>query len=817
MQTPATPVPSSEQVADEATYSLSQQAETEELAQYYDSLLKIENASACSCIEKAPLAVKLFLLTATSFVGVLLFAVWILTLNVSGVITLVAHANVERFAALSSKVLNAVQQERVTSFYMAINNIPHNTTLVALRETFDSSFTLWSEHSLLRLHEKFGKDKHNAVLTFAKKINDIARIQFDILLSCNDTNSVCGEYVLNATSQYNEFAEKFIELVVHICGYSDSSTATQLSLLLRIQEQLLHEYEAGQILNSKTISIYKPWVSEEFIHGRETRIEIEQILFSLLREEQYIVLQRMYSDTAEYVALTTILEPMLLQHIFHTNESSHSLPSWGNEFFALRNQLKNVTNFWVSSFMQNSSIQIAGSVLTVVAVVVVLVAFIVCTCLSGLLISRTIISPWRRLNILQELTLNKFVPKDFMHLLKVRRVVDVKTGISVQTSITVLHCQVASFKSMACAMNQKEKFDFTMKFATNMGPIIRMHQGCIEKVCAKILRTNIAQFGAASFIAIFKSRKNAVMASFTIYEQFEREMSSESAKYLSLLKPVIGIHACKASLIGMIGDEAKFETVIISDALDVAAALAGLNSKLKTRILASRDVVEKLECAPYRKMGSIVVNHQSVETIEVFPPSDHLKLDSSTLFNAAIVSMISLDFQAAVTSFKSVLLKNPKDVSAEAHLHACVAYLSQNETECANVQVQNILHDPIYCQAFEQYLKMEYSSENLYAWKLINEYQANVSKRKDIALEIYNNHVCSNSPYPININTKIMFAIVNAMQTDTYGDCVFDELKVQTEFLMLDSFKRFKFTDAMKKAVLQRKIVHSETPKDFAI
>lgn len=78
--------------------------------------------------------------------------------------------------------------------------------------------------------------------------------------------------------------------------------------------------------------------------------------------------------------------------------------------------------------------------------------------------------------------ISKFVPKDFLKLLKVQRITDVQLGQTTQTSLAVLHCQVANFTALTQSMKPEEKFAFVMSYLSTLGPMIRMSKGYIDKV-----------------------------------------------------------------------------------------------------------------------------------------------------------------------------------------------------------------------------------------------------------------------------------------------------------------------------------------------
>ena len=105
---------------------------------------------------------------------------------------------------------------------------------------------------------------------------------------------------------------------------------------------------------------------------------------------------------------------------------------------------------------------------------------------TALILLKLIISSYslKKVNIdLKELnvSLEKFVPKEVLQLLSIDSISTIKLGKSVKREMTVLFSDIRSFTSLSEKMSPEENFEFINSYLNQMGPIVRQHNGFIDK------------------------------------------------------------------------------------------------------------------------------------------------------------------------------------------------------------------------------------------------------------------------------------------------------------------------------------------------
>ncbi len=191
---------------------------------------------------------------------------------------------------------------------------------------------------------------------------------------------------------------------------------------------------------------------------------------------------------------------------------------------------------------------------------------------------------------------SRFVPKEFLTYLNRANIVDVRLGDQVMKEMTVLFSDIRSFTNISEHMTPQENIDFLNSYLMSIGPIIRKNNGFIDKY-----------IGDAIMALFPESVDDAVSAAIDMQKQVGE---FNELRKLSEGEPIqigVGIHTGKLML-GTIGEYSRFETTVIADAVNVASRLEGLNKKLRTDIIISRDVFDKLkekDRFPVRKIGRI--------------------------------------------------------------------------------------------------------------------------------------------------------------------------------------------------------------------
>ena len=75
----------------------------------------------------------------------------------------------------------------------------------------------------------------------------------------------------------------------------------------------------------------------------------------------------------------------------------------------------------------------------------------------------------------------RFVPHDFLRFLGHESIVDVRLGDQIQKEMTVLFSDIRSFTTISETMTPQENFSFINSYLSRVSPVIRAHQGFIDK------------------------------------------------------------------------------------------------------------------------------------------------------------------------------------------------------------------------------------------------------------------------------------------------------------------------------------------------
>jgi regulator of G-protein signaling len=118
---------------------------------------------------------------------------------------------------------------------------------------------------------------------------------------------------------------------------------------------------------------------------------------------------------------------------------------------------------------------------------------------------------------------------------------------------------------------------------------------------------------------------------------------------------------------------------------------------------------------------------------------------------------------------------------------------------------ENLLDDPIGLNIFCEFLKREYSSENLYFWSACERYKqiVDVNERKKTASSIFDSYLADCSREPVNVDEKAKLKTQEKLMSTACTDLdLFDDAQRQIFNLMkFDSYTRFIRSDLYKSCV----------------
>lgn len=253
----------------------------------------------------------------------------------------------------------------------------------------------------------------------------------------------------------------------------------------------------------------------------------------------------------------------------------------------------------------------------------------------------------------------RFVPRDFLERLGHADVVSVQLGDHVERDMAVLFTDIRSFTTLSEAMTPEENFAFINAYLSRAGPIVREHRGFIDKYIGDAI------------MALFDDAASAVDAAIALQTEVRR---FNEARARTLLPPIavgVGLHRGKLML-GTVGEHERFDTTVISDAVNVASRLESLTKEYGAGIIASDAVVNALgERGNVRSLGSVKLKGLSratpvFELCDADPPELLLhKMATRERFETAVEAYGSQEFARAAETFAAIVEQNPKDAAAE--------------------------------------------------------------------------------------------------------------------------------------------------------
>ena len=179
-------------------------------------------------------------------------------------------------------------------------------------------------------------------------------------------------------------------------------------------------------------------------------------------------------------------------------------------------------------------------------------------------------------------TYSRFVPRQFLDILGKESYTEIRLGDQVEKEMTILFSDIRAFTSLSEQMSPKQNFDFINAYLGAMEPVIRKHNGFIDKYIGDAI------------MALFPGQpEDAVKAAIAMRPALEKLNHQQQQSGLPDIAVGIGIHTGRLML-GIVGAEGRMESTVISDAVNLAARLEGLTKEYKTTALVSENSIRKM-------------------------------------------------------------------------------------------------------------------------------------------------------------------------------------------------------------------------------
>jgi len=251
----------------------------------------------------------------------------------------------------------------------------------------------------------------------------------------------------------------------------------------------------------------------------------------------------------------------------------------------------------------------------------------------------------------------RFVPQSFLNQLDRKSIIDIRLGDQSSKKMSVMFADIRGFTSLSERKNPDEIFTLLNEIWGIINPLIDCHGGIIDKYIGDAI---MALFPTSPQQAL----KSAVEIQNTILK-FNTDRKS-SGEFISM---GMGVN-CGQMILGTVGSEARLNTTVIGDTVNVAARLETLSKQLGVKILLTSSMMEEIkdpEAFNFRNLGKHILTgkSQGMSIIEEFSTTeDHLKeqiLTHLPLFDSFIHALDGGYLSEASGLLNRYITKVPED------------------------------------------------------------------------------------------------------------------------------------------------------------
>lgn len=260
--------------------------------------------------------------------------------------------------------------------------------------------------------------------------------------------------------------------------------------------------------------------------------------------------------------------------------------------------------------------------------------------------------------------LTKFVPKAFLEAIGKSDIMGVRLGDHMYGEMSILFSDIRDYTTISETMTPEEVFGFTIGYQSRMTPLIREHYGFVQ------------QYQGDAIVTVFpRSCEDALKAGIAIQKRVAAYNRERQEKHREPIQVGVGLHAGPL-MVGVIGDDERWESGVPSDTVNTAARLEGLTKYYGVLIVVSETVIKGLhdpDRYPFRFLDTVQVKGKTtpLSVYEVFDadpvPVAESKLKAMSLFSEGQQHFFARNFSKAVKCFADVLTFLPADATTRQY------------------------------------------------------------------------------------------------------------------------------------------------------
>jgi class 3 adenylate cyclase len=264
-------------------------------------------------------------------------------------------------------------------------------------------------------------------------------------------------------------------------------------------------------------------------------------------------------------------------------------------------------------------------------------------------------------------SIERFVPQAFLAIMGKPSILEVGLGDNSRQNMTVLFSDIRSFTTLSEKMTPDENFAFINSYLERMGPVIRDHNGFIDKYIGDAI------------MALFATADDALRAGQAMLDTLDRFNTERRSSGLDPIAIGVGINS-GFLMLGTIGERHRMDGTVISDAVNLASRVESLTKVYRCSMLISQFTYEQLtdpKAHDIRPIDVVVVKGKTrpVVLFEVFDRDSaearSAKRRTQDLLFSGIEALSRQDFAVARRHFEECLALYPGDEAADNLLKSC--------------------------------------------------------------------------------------------------------------------------------------------------
>jgi two-component system sensor histidine kinase ChiS len=270
------------------------------------------------------------------------------------------------------------------------------------------------------------------------------------------------------------------------------------------------------------------------------------------------------------------------------------------------------------------------------------------------------------------LVYERFVPREFIDLLKKKSILEIHLGDQVSQKMTVMFADIRGWTTLLEKMTPTEAFSFINAYLRRVSPVIKDCNGFID------------QYYGDGVMALFPGAPDDAVRAAVGLQGAVADYNSERAR--DGFDPIsigVGLHLADLML-GIIGSEDRLQGAVVADAVNLAARIEGLNKMYGSYVSLSDETffaMKESDRYRHRFIDKVRVKgkEDAVTVYEVFEGDPEriagLKEQTKPEFESGLQLYYGKKFSEASVHFNQVLEKNPEDLAARIYLKRCANYM----------------------------------------------------------------------------------------------------------------------------------------------